>query len=265
MALQPDGKILAGGDFTKQSGGTQNRLIRLNANNGLKDPTFNIGTGFDGSVFDIIVQPDGKILIGGHYSSYSGSTSNALTRLNTDGSKDTSFNIGVGFGGAIFAIALQPDNNIIAGGAFTSYDGNSQNHLIRLNANGSKDTSFNIGVGFNGDVYKITLQPDNKILVGGTFNWYNGITQNRITRLLGNNVLATDIFVKETIMIYPNPASNYINIKGFEPDDAITIINLNGQIIKSVKTENNRIYISDLDSGVYFIKSKNSYSKFIKK
>ncbi|USN57653.1 MAG: delta-60 repeat domain-containing protein [Candidatus Peribacteria bacterium] len=57
---------------------------------------------------------------------------------------------------------------MIVGGAFTSYDSSPANHLIRLNPDGSRDTTFNIGRGFLGNdtVYTTTLQPDGKIIVG---------------------------------------------------------------------------------------------------
>ncbi len=272
MALQPDGKILAGGNFTKLSGGSQNRLVRLN-NNGLKDNSFNIGTGFDGTVFSSIVQPDGKILVGGHYSTYNGSTSKYLERLNSDGTKDTSFNIGTGFQDykPVYAVRLQPDGKILVGGDFKTFNGNNQNGLIRLNADGSKDTNFDIGLGFSvsltsSGVNEISIQPDSKIIVGGTFHhYYNNIPMGHIVRLVGDGVLSTNNYFKETMIIYPNPAIDFVNVSSFEQNENVTILNLNGQIVRSVKIKNDRIDVSDLKTGIYFVKIKNVYSRFIKK
>ena len=85
------------------------------------------------------------------------------------------FDIGTGFDNTVRVIDIQPDGKILVGGDFTKYNGTSRNRIVRLNSNGSIDTSFNIGTGFNDDVWTIDIQPDGKILVGGvaTFEWLN--------------------------------------------------------------------------------------------
>jgi uncharacterized delta-60 repeat protein len=186
ISIQSDGKILAGGYFTTFTGTTQNYLIRLNSD-GTKDTSFNIGTGFGNGVISIAVQSDGKIFAGGAFTTFTGTTQNCLIRLNSDGSKDTSFNIGTGFGpiGSVVvqSIAIQSDGKVLVGGTFTTFTGSTQNRLIRLNSDGTKDTSFDIGAGFNSDVQSIAIQSDGKILVGGTFTTFTGTTQNRLLRL----------------------------------------------------------------------------------
>jgi len=182
IALQADGKIFVGGWFNSYNGVTENYLIRLNAN-GTKDATFNTGTGFNAVVRATALQTDGKILVGGSFTSYNGVTENHLIRLNADGTKDATFSTGTGFNAIVFAIALQADGKILVGGFFTAYNGVTENHLIRLNADGTKDATFNTGTGFNAFVRAIVPQADGKILVGGGFNSYNGVTENRIIRL----------------------------------------------------------------------------------
>jgi uncharacterized delta-60 repeat protein len=183
IALQPDGKILAGGAFFGFNSELTVGLARLNADGSL-DSGFNIGFGFNNDVYSIALQPDGKILVGGGFTSFNGNTANGLVRLNADGSLDSGFNIGTGFSGEVYSIALQPDGKILAGGFFTSFDGNySNNCLVRLNADGSSDTGFDIGTGFNSDVISIALQPDGKILVGGRYTSLDGNTANGLVRL----------------------------------------------------------------------------------
>jgi uncharacterized delta-60 repeat protein len=181
-SIQSDEKILVGGAFTTFTGSTQNRLIRLNTD-GSKDTTFNIGTGFNSDVNSTEIQSDGKILVGGSFTTFTGSTQNRLIRLNTDGSKDTTFNIGTGFNSLIWIIKLQSDGKILVGGQFTTFTGSSQNYLIRLNSDGSKDTTFDIGTGFNSIVRSIAIQTDGKILVGGQFTTFTGSSQNYLIRL----------------------------------------------------------------------------------
>jgi uncharacterized delta-60 repeat protein len=182
VSIQSDGKILAGGYFTDFTGTTQNYLIRLNSD-GSKDTSFNIGTGFDNTVSSIAIQSDGKILVGGGFTTFNGGSQNYLIRLNSDGSKDTSFNIGTGFDSNVQSISIQWDGKILAGGFFTTFTGSSQNYLIRLNSDGSKDTSFNIGTGVGGFATSIAIQSDGKILVGGGFITFAGVTQNKLIRL----------------------------------------------------------------------------------
>jgi uncharacterized delta-60 repeat protein len=181
-SLQSDGKIIVGGNFGTFSGISQNRLVRLNSN-GSKDDTFNIGSGFNGIVWSTFIQSDGKILVGGAFTTYTGSTNNYLIRLNSDGSKDTSFNIGSGFNDDVRSIQIQSDGKIIVGGLFTTFTGSSQNRAIRLNSNGSKDSTFNIGNGFNSAIETISIQSDGKIIVGGSFTTFTGSSQNGLIRL----------------------------------------------------------------------------------
>jgi uncharacterized delta-60 repeat protein len=188
LSLQTDGKILVGGGFSTYSGISANGLIRLNSD-GSKDSSFNIGTGFSKDVinvqiWDIKIQSDNKILVCGAFSTFSGISANNIIRLNSDGSKDNSFVYGTGFNtNFLYALAIQSDGKILAGGTFTTYSGISANRIIRLNSDGSKDSSFNIGAGFNSTVQGLSLQTDEKILVGGTFSTYSGISANGIIRL----------------------------------------------------------------------------------
>jgi uncharacterized delta-60 repeat protein len=182
ISLQADGKILTGGYFTTYNGITQNRIIRLNSD-GSKDTTFTIGTGFDNAVIAITLQSDGKILIGGIFTTYNGITDNKIIRLNSDGSKDSTFNLGTGFNETVHTIAPQTDGKILIGGAFTNYNQNIENRIIRLNSDGSKDAAFITGTGFNARVWAIAIQADGKLIVGGEFTTYNGVTENRIIRL----------------------------------------------------------------------------------
>jgi uncharacterized delta-60 repeat protein len=188
--LQPDGKILIGGDFTSYNGTPRNSVARLNAD-GSPDTGFNPGTGADNTVWAMALQPDGKILIGGDFTSYNGTPRNLIARLDADGSLDTDFAPGAGANSRVWAIALQPDGKILIGGEFTSFNGTPRNFVARLNADGSLDTGFDPGTGVNDWVRAMTLQPDGKILIGGRFTSYNGTARNRVARLNADGSLDT--------------------------------------------------------------------------
>ena len=182
IAIQSDGKIVVGGGFANYNGLPQNKIIRLNPD-GTKDYSFNVGAGFNGLVTSIKIQPNGKILVGGGFTSYNGVVESNLVRLNADGSKDSTFNTGGGFNNIVWTFALQPDGKIVVGGFFTTYRGLTENRIIRLNSNGTKDISFNTGTGFTESVRTIAIQADGKIVVGGEFSHYKDLLENSIIRL----------------------------------------------------------------------------------
>ncbi|RYJ39481.1 RTX toxins and related Ca2+-binding protein [Flavobacterium anhuiense] len=187
LAIQSDQKIIVGGAFTKYNGSPVNagRIIRV-LPDGTKDPDFITGFGADGIIESIIVQSDGKILVGGHFKKFNDVPFAGLVRLNSNGSIDENFNVGNGFDKYVYTIALQSDQKILVGGSFLAFNGISQKRISRLNSDGSFDSTFDSGTGFSkGDVRTILIQPDDKILVGGTFSGtYNNISSSRLIRLM---------------------------------------------------------------------------------
>ena len=184
MVTQSDGKLLISGpSFTTYSGSSSTRIARINTN-GTRDTTFISGAGLNGVAYDMKVQPDGKIIAAGTFTTYSGSTNSGIVRINTNGTKDTTFNVGLGSTGAINQLALQSDGKIIAIGATTAYSGSSNAGIVRINTDGTKDTTFNMGSGFNTtSVLAIGIQSTGKIIVGGNFSIYSGSTNNYIVRI----------------------------------------------------------------------------------
>ena len=198
IALQPDGKILVGGQFTMVSpnggpGVTRNDIARLNAD-GTLDTTFD--PNMDGDVNAISVQADGKILVGGYFPDLApnggpGVTRNRIARLNADGTVDTSFDPNVNNGKSVRTIAVQADGKILIGGDFTSLAPNGgasvrRNNIARVNPDGTLDASFDPNA--NAVINAIALQADGKILVGGGFtalrpNDEVGFNRNYIARL----------------------------------------------------------------------------------
>ncbi len=181
-AIQTDGKIVVGGDFTSCHGNTKNRIVRLNSD-GTIDGSFNIGTGFNNVVKSIIIQTDGKIIVGGRFTSFNGTPINRICRLNTNGTIDFSFNPGTGFNNDVNSIAIQSNGKLLIGGEFSSFNGQPSAYFTRLESNGAIDVSFNVGTGFDQDVKCITIQPNGKILVGGVFSQYQGINTRGIVQI----------------------------------------------------------------------------------
>ncbi len=196
ITIQLDGKIVVGGTFTHFKGLSQNGLIRLDST-GTKDTTFNIGAGFTSPwINKILVQSDGKVLIGGEWNLFNNFISYGIIRLNSNGTKDSSFNIGGnGFDNSVNDIFLDNFGKIIVVGSFTGYNNiDIPNFLIRLNSDGTKDTSFNVGNSFDELTNTISILNDNKILIGGEFTIFNGYKQNKLIRLNINGSVDSSFF-----------------------------------------------------------------------
>lgn len=188
--IQQDGKILIGGNFTNIGGIARNKIARLNADSSL-DLTFSVGASFNSYVTDIAIQNDGKIIVVGNFTTYNGISCPRIARLNTNGSLDTTFNVGTGANDSIFHVAIQNDGKVIIGGYFTSFNGSSKYGLLRLNSDGSTDSTFLIGSGLNGNVRHIEQLPNGKILICGGLAIYNNVYIGNIIRLNSNGTLDT--------------------------------------------------------------------------
>ena len=170
-ALQPDGKIIIAGWFTKLPTPFTYFLLRLNQN-GTVDDTFNTFN-VNGQVFAILVDGD-KIVIGGNFSW----PSVRIGRLNLNGTADSAFNgVGSGADGSVRDIARQSSGKYIIAGDFSTVNSSSQVGVARLNTNGSLDSSFVPG-GFRASK-RVAVLNDDSVLVGGDnvcgddlFAWY---------------------------------------------------------------------------------------------
>ncbi len=186
FALQADGRIIVGGNFAALGIQSRGNLCRLNPD-GTWDASFDAQA--NGPVHPVAIQPDGKILVGGNFSTLGGQFLSCLGRLNSDGTLDTNFNPLVGGAGGVYSLALQPDGKILVGGYFTSLGGQSRSNIGRLNADGSLDTTFNPGANFI--VYALAVQPDGKILVAGAFTILGGRNRYYIGRINADGSLDT--------------------------------------------------------------------------
>jgi uncharacterized delta-60 repeat protein len=190
VLAQPDGKVIIGGNFTQIGGIGRGRIARYNADGSL-DNSFNPPGGANGSVFDVELQADGKVVIGGAFTQLNGSSAQQrIGRLNADGSLDTSF--AQAADSNVNAVKIEPSGKILIGGIFSQVAGTSRNKIARLNPNGSLDTTFNASATLT--VLDINLQTDNKILAGGEFTEINNISRVGVARLLNNAAPRSALF-----------------------------------------------------------------------
>jgi len=185
IAVQQDGKILAGGVFTtlRPNGGafvTRNNIARIEKD-GRVDQTLDLGLAgpFGFFIYAIAIQPDGKIIIGGNFNSVLGVVRNNIARLNSDGTLDLTFNPNAGSN--VYSIVVQADGKILVGGLFSNIGGQARNRLARLDASTGLADSFNPNA--NGFVATTAVQQDGKILVGGGFSAIGAESRLGIARL----------------------------------------------------------------------------------
>jgi uncharacterized delta-60 repeat protein len=209
------GGYIVGGDFTTYNTSTlRNRLIKLNFN-GSVDTTFTVGTGFDNSVYAMHLCDDGKLFVGGTFTTFNGTSSNRLVKLNSDGTRNVDFNIGTGFNGSVFAILEQEDGKVLVGGDFTSFNGSAVKQLMRLNADGSVDTTFTLESTLTEsttpNIKTINLAIDGDLIASGKFIQTPSVDNHRLLKFnMGTEIEGSELLSAGSFRgIYRSSSSNW--------------------------------------------------------
>jgi len=152
-----------------------------------------ISSGFTGTVSDIEIQEDSKILVAGSFTKFLGENATGLVRLNEDGTLDTVFLSVVKPNDSVFAIEITSEGNILLGGRFTSISGVSSNHLAQIDEEGVLDLSFRgqLGTGPNAFVSEIKADSQKRVLIGGEFTSVNSLNAGHFARLGSDGAVDT--------------------------------------------------------------------------
>jgi uncharacterized delta-60 repeat protein len=189
-------EIYVGGAFTQfvgDSSANNQHVSKLSSVVGITDDSFASGVGANANIYSLSLQGNGGLIIGGSFTSYAGTAVNGIARLAGDGSLDSRFNMlatgatggisGYGASSAIYATAVDSDGNILIGGHFGVYTDiaycdpvvDKAYNIARVDTFGDFDSAFGINTATlftaadRATVYAIALQPDGKILIGGSF------------------------------------------------------------------------------------------------
>lgn len=274
IVLQPDGKILVGGNANLYSINVF-LLMRFNAN-GTLDSSFGTNgitlTNFS-NTYDAInalsLLPDGKILAAGTVGIYGGAF--GIARYMSNGTLDSSFG-GSGLTATVVdsttnniatCMGIEPDGKIVlAGRSF-----NSSVYMLsvaRYIPNGVIDSSFGTNgityrqIGSQDDIKALQIQKNGKIVVGGSIQTTNAVSDGLLVRFQAVNNMSVPVIVStnESFSIYPNPAQNHIIIKSSIVLDkgSLQIFDLNGKFVQGeeLQFENGEAKVhTELIPGMY--------------
>ena len=211
LALSTNGSVVIGGQFNTFNNYTLNHVARLSSS-GDVDLSFDTSNlGLNGTVWAVAPQTDGKVVIGGDFTTVNGFLRSHIARLNADGSLDTTFDPGLGANDTIYTLLVQPDRNILVGGAFTQFHTASHRGLTRLLSTGALDPSFSPGSSANDVVYSLFLPPDgSRIYVGGMFTEFNSTRRVGLARLYRDGTVDTGFMdtAYNQFAGIPNPVFN---------------------------------------------------------
>jgi len=302
IAIQEDGKIIIAGAFSNYDGTAVNSITRLNSDGTLDlDFTANVGSGPDDYIYAVAVQPDGKIVVAGHFKHFNNTDNALIVRLNSDGSLDNTFESP--FPPAtiwkIWDICLQADGKIVAGGQMEL---NAGQHVRRLHTDGTLDNSFVSN--FPEVVYSVCMQPDGKVLAGNNkiqrlspngsedaqFQVLTGLRIYDITLTSLDNVLVagrcnfnstnsvtrlktgpTQLTLNENqseaaVAIFPNPATEKVTVKFEAEEMQLALFSLQGTVISTQTVQDGAsISLAGLPNGVYLFVLSSASGRVVKR
>ena len=248
IAVQADGKILVSQSVVSANDEASTIVMRLMPN-GMLDTEFATIT-VNESVSDIIVQPNGDIILGGSFTMINETTSRtSIARFDTSGNLDDDFNPSITNEGnvSVGTIVLQVVNGIeriLIAGSFTTVDSSTYTNIARLDINGDVDTTF-VATDLGGDIFDVALDSNNRILIGGPFA---AIANAGVARLDSNGSLDSE-FNAAPITIGPTSAPAILTI-AVQADNKVVVggvfTNVGGEIHNGVaRLQEN----GDLDTG----------------
>ncbi|MCX6902479.1 MAG: hypothetical protein NTW03_03140 [Verrucomicrobia bacterium] len=255
IALQSDGSNLVAGGFTQAGGTNRNYMARLNGQ-GMLDATFDPGLGANGPVEAMGLAANGRILIGGDFSTYGGKSRNHVARLNSNGAVDLFFDPGTGPNSVVRALVVQPDTAVIIGGDFTSVNSIARNHIARLHGD---ENSNLIGVNFALATYTVAEDAGSALITvvrSGKTNLPCVIQYSTTDGTASNSV--DYIGVTNSLSFALGQVSNSFSVRILDDGLAAGDKSLNLSLASTAPN----VDVSGLSSAILVILDKEKYVKF---
>ncbi len=200
------------------------------------DPTFRVGAltatqGPDGLVTAMDRYSDGRVIIAGDFARVDGRKAHGIARLRSDGSNDTTFDVGTGPDRLIRTVVVLPDGRALVGGDFGSWNGTpAGQHIVRLNADGSRDVGYPAGIASTGSVRQLLVRPDGRVLVLETLGpEANG---KHALKLLSGDGLRDPAYQPDIPdgailnQLVPTPDASVLVVGGFNRFNGLSLTNL---------------------------------------
>jgi uncharacterized delta-60 repeat protein len=160
----------------------------------------------------LALQPDGKVVVGGYFTSVNGTARLNLARLTTNGLLDATFAPPATPNGAVITVAIQPNGRVLVGSGYGNDGTPATTPLLRLLDTGALDPSFGTTATPNDAVAALLMQPDGAIVVGGSFTTAGGQPAVGVARLLASNVLAIPAAkAPGSFSVWPVPAHGQLH------------------------------------------------------
>lgn len=175
IAIQPDGRMLAGGTFTAIGSHAQNYLARLDANGAFDASFADPGLCCDPLVDAVALEANGNVLVGGAFSEAGGQNDHFyFVRFSSSGVFDPSF--------PSTTSSPQPGALMVAPDGSIYLSNNGTGLMLKLDTTGAPVAGFS-SAATDGEIYSFALQPNGKILIGGTFANVGGAPHHALARL----------------------------------------------------------------------------------
>jgi uncharacterized delta-60 repeat protein len=218
-------------------------IRRLNSN-GINDPSFvtNLLPGYRVEVSKILA--NGKILLAGSFRTQFGTNENKVYRLLSNGRVDSTFSLSARANGSFRTLTTLTNGKILLSGSFTSYNGVAVNNVVRLNADGTNDNTFNISGSFNSVINVISELTDGSLIVGGSFTEYNGNPVSGLLKFDADGALVSSFnpilknytggftSTVNDVLVLPNGklviGGRFISVNGIRANN-IALVNPNGR------------------------------------
>lgn len=181
------GRVALAGLFNTVNDVAINHLAVLKADGAL-DPAFRVGTGTDLPVFAMARGPGGTLVVGGEFTSVQGLSAARIARILPDGAVDSTFQTWSAADGPVDTLAVDGEGRTVIGGRFGRVEGRVRGGVARLDGAGRLDTAFAGGLGASGTVRVVAVDGQDRVLVGGEFDRFDGAPAGRIVRLTASGV-----------------------------------------------------------------------------